>query len=72
LGHLTPHVNWLWERSTGGGSAQISLFEGVEYQITDNVAVDFSAQQFSVGGGQVDHQIVIGLTVNTGRLRGKR
>lgn len=51
LAHLTPHVNWLWERSTGGGSAQISIFEGVEYQITDNVAVDFSAQHFSVWGG---------------------
>ena len=68
LGHLTPHVNWLYERSTGSG-AQISLFEGVEYQITDNVAVDFSAQHFSVWGGQVDHQISVGLTVNTGSLR---
>jgi hypothetical protein len=71
LGHLTPHVNWLYERSTGSG-AQISLFEGVEYQITDNVAVDFSAQHFSVWGGQVDHQIVVGLTVNAGRLRRRK
>jgi len=72
LSHLTPHVNWLWERSTGNGGAQISLFEGAEYQITDNVAVDFSAQHFSVWGGQVDHQIVVGLTVNAGHLRHKK
>src|SRR5690242_13406817 len=31
LAHLTPHVNWVWERSTGV-PAQISLFEGMEYQ----------------------------------------
>jgi hypothetical protein len=71
LSHLTPHVNWLYERSTGIGP-QISLFEGMEYQITENVAVDFSAQHFSVWGGQVDHQVVIGLTVNTGKLSRKR
>jgi hypothetical protein len=72
LSHLTPHMNWLWERSTGAGPAQISLFEGVEYQVTENLAVDFSAQHFSVWGGQVDHQIVVGLTVNTGRLHHKK
>jgi hypothetical protein len=67
LGHLTAHSNWLWEKSSGTGR-QISVFEGVEYQITDPVAVDFSAQHLNVWGGPVDHQIVIGLTVRTGRL----
>jgi hypothetical protein len=67
LGHLTPHANLLYERSTGF-QRQISLFEGVEYQITDKVAVDFSGQHLSLWGGAVDHQVVIGLTVNTGRL----
>jgi hypothetical protein len=71
LGHLTAHTNVLYERSTGV-PRQISLFEGVEYQITENVAVDFSGQHFSVWGGPVDHQITVGLTVNTGRLRAKR
>jgi hypothetical protein len=71
LGHLTAHANVLYERSTGV-DRQISLFEGVEYQITEKVAVDFSAQHFSVWGGQVDHQIAVGLTVNTGRLRARR
>jgi hypothetical protein len=68
LGHLTAHANWLYERSTGVGRT-VSLFEGVEYQITDKVAVDFSGQHFSVWGGAPDHQVSVGLTVNTGRLR---
>jgi hypothetical protein len=67
LSHLTAHTNWLWERSTGT-PRQISVFEGVEYQITDPVAVDFSAQHLNVWGGIIDNQIVIGLTVSTGRL----
>jgi hypothetical protein len=40
----------------------------MEYQITDPVAIDFSAQHLNVWGGPIDHQIVIGLTVSTGRL----
>jgi hypothetical protein len=69
LGHLTAHSNVLYERSTGV-ARQISLFEGVEYQITERVALDFSGQHFSIWSGAVDHQIAVGLTVNTGRLRG--
>jgi len=71
LGHLTPHVNWNWEKSTGI-ERQISLFEGVEYQVTDTVAIDFSAQHIALWGGVTDHQVVIGLTVNTGRLHARR
>jgi hypothetical protein len=67
LGHLTPHTNWQWEKSSGT-VRQISVFEGVEYQINDPVAVDFSAQHLNVWGGPIDHQIVVGLTVNTRRL----
>ena len=67
LSHLSPHTNWLYEKSTGS-IRQISLFEGVEYQITDAVAIDFSGQHLNVWGGPVDHQIVAGLTVNTGKL----
>ncbi len=67
LGHLTVHTNWLWEKSSGT-ERQVSVFEGVEYQITEPVAVDFSAQHVSVWGGQIDHQVAIGLTVNTSRL----
>jgi len=68
LSHFTPHFNWLWEKSTGN-SRQISLFEGVEYQLTDPIGLDFAVQHFSVWGNQPDRQYVIGLTVNTGHFR---
>ncbi|MBI1788264.1 MAG: hypothetical protein HYR60_12030 [Acidobacteria bacterium] len=68
LGHFTPHVNAVWEKSTGV-ERMVSVFEGVEYQITEKVALDFSGQHFSLIGGTPDHQIVIGLTVNLGKLR---
>ena len=68
LGHLTPHMNWLYEKSTGNGR-QISLFEGMEYQVTDPFAIDFAVQHISLWGNQPDTQFVVGLTVSTGRLR---
>ena len=68
LGHLTPHMNWLYEKSTGNGH-QVSLFEGVEYQVTDPFAIDFAVQHISLWGNQPDTQFVVGVTVNTGRLR---
>lgn len=64
LSHLTPHTNFQWERSTGT-ERQISVFEGIEYQITETVAIDFSAQHVNVGAAQQDRQVVVGLTVNT-------
>jgi hypothetical protein len=68
LSHLTPHANWLYEKSTRQ-QREISIFEGVEYQVTEKVSVDFSGQHFSVWGGTVEHQIAVGLTFNVGRLR---
>jgi hypothetical protein len=68
LGHLTPHLNWLYEKSTGN-SHQVSLFEGMEYQVTDPFAIDFAVQHISLWGNQPDTQFVVGLTVNTGHLR---
>lgn len=67
LSHLTPHFNCVYERSTGT-PREISLFEGVEYQVTGPFAIDFSGQHLNVRGGQPDHQIVVGITVNTGHL----
>jgi hypothetical protein len=67
LGKITPHVNWVWERSTGA-ERQISIFEGVEYQVTDPFAIDFSVQHISVWGGARDTQFVIGVTINTPHL----
>jgi hypothetical protein len=68
LGHLTPHLNWLYEKSTGNGH-QVSLFEGMEYQVTEPFAIDFAVQHISLWGNQPDTQFVVGLTVNTGHLR---
>ncbi len=65
LGHFTPHTNVIYEKSTGA-TRQVSIFEGVEYQITEKFALDMSGQHFSVVGGGVDHQIVVGITANLG------
>ncbi len=68
LGHLTPHVNALYEKATGAGR-QISLFEGVEYQVTEPFAIDFSLQHIALGGAQPDTQFVVGITIYTPKLR---
>lgn len=58
----------IYEKSTGITRLR-AMFEGVEYQINDSVALDVSGQHFSVpGGNRADHQIFVGLTVNFGRL----
>ncbi len=68
LGKFTPHANFVYEKSTGVERIR-AAFEGVECQITDKVSIDLSGQHFSVpGGGAVDNQILVGLTVNFGRL----
>jgi hypothetical protein len=68
LKHVTPHTNFIYEKSTGITRIR-AMFEGVEYQINDSVALDVSGQHFSVpGGNRADHQIFVGLTVNLGRL----
>ena len=68
LSHFTPHVNGLYEKSTGV-ARQLSLFEGMEYQISDPVGLDFAVQHISLRGPQPDTQYVLGVTVNTGHLR---
>jgi len=70
LGKITPHTNWVWERSTGI-ERQISIYEGVEYQIVDPFALDFTVQHISVWGGGRDTQFVLGITVNTPHLHRK-
>ncbi len=65
---FTPHTNFIYEKSTGVTRIR-AMFEGVEYQISDSVALDVSGQHFSVpGGNRPDHQVFVGLTVNFGRL----
>lgn len=65
-GKWTPHMNLVYEKSTGG-ERSLSLFEGVEFQMTDRLALDVSGQHFGVSGGFPEHQIVVGLTLNLGK-----
>jgi hypothetical protein len=68
LGKFTPHVNAVWERSTG--VARIwSVFEGVEYQVTERFSFDVSGQHFAVAGSTPDNQLVVGITANLGHIR---
>ena len=41
----------------------------MEYQITERIAVDFTGQRFGVAGGSPDRQVVVGLTINFGKLQ---
>ena len=68
VGKFTPHVNVLWERSTGAPGL-VSAFEGIEYQMTNRLAFDFGGQHFGVNGNETDNQIIFGITLNVGRLR---
>lgn len=71
LGHCTAHSNFLAEKSTGQRRI-LSVFEGMEYQFTEKIALDVSGQHLSVSGGILDHQISVGLTVNLGHVKHRR
>ncbi|HUQ91775.1 MAG TPA: hypothetical protein VM120_08840 [Bryobacteraceae bacterium] len=47
----------------------VSRFAGVEYQLTSNLAVDVTAQRVGINGSGMDRQVLVGLTVNFGKLR---
>jgi len=68
LEKFTPHFNGEWEKSTGVGRAWMA-FEGIEYQITERLAFDLSAQHVASAGNAPDHQIAFGMTLNLGRVR---
>jgi hypothetical protein len=65
LSRFTPHLNAIWERSTGLDRSS-SIFAGVEYQITPRVAFDVSGQRIGLTGG-ADHQVLVDMTINLGR-----
>ena len=67
LEKFTPHLNAEWEKSTGQATALLA-FEGIEYQITERLAFDISAQHFATAGNAPDHQIAFGMTLNFGRV----
>jgi hypothetical protein len=67
-GKFTPHLNVLWERSTSSPWVT-SVFEGIEYQMTDRLAFDMGGQHFGVNGIATDNQVIFGITLNVGHLR---
>ena len=67
LRRFTPHVNSLLEKATGF-ERTLSVFGGVEYQISEQVAIDVSGQRFSLIAGSPDRQLLVGLTINLGRV----
>ena len=67
-GHLTPHANILYERATGNNPST-AVFAGMEYQITERLAVDVSGQRFGWRGGTPDRQVVVGFTMNFGKVQ---
>jgi hypothetical protein len=68
LEKFTPFVNAEWERSTGLSKAVLAS-EGIEYQVTDRLAFDVSAQHVAGAGNPPDHQIAFGMTLNIGKVQ---
>jgi len=68
LSKITPHLNWIYERATGVEMTH-SGFAGVEYQATEKVAFDVSAQRYNIVGGAPDRQLLVSVTVNLGHVR---
>jgi len=67
LEKFTPHLNAEWEKSTGQ-SGVILAAEGVEYQVTEQLALDLSAQHFASPGRGPNHQIAFGMTLSLGKV----
>lgn len=67
LNNLTIHGNVLLEKSSGV-QRTVSVFEGMEYQITNRFSIDVSGQHLNAIGGVRDNQISVGLVMNFGRI----
>lgn len=65
---ITPHVNATLEKATGF-ERTLSVFAGIEYQCTAKTALDLTAQRYNLAGGIPDRQLLLGITVNLGKIR---
>ncbi len=65
--HITAYASVQWERSTSQ-PLFLSVFEGVEYEISSRLAANVYGQHYSLTHGLPDHYGV-GLTYNFGRVR---
>jgi hypothetical protein len=68
LNRFTPHLNAVVERATGF-SRTLAGFAGVEYQAGARIAVDLSGQRYGLSGIAADRQVLLGLTLNLGKLQ---
>lgn len=66
-GRLIAHPNLVWGRSTSARGFY-SLFEGVEAELSDCVALDVSMQHVGLRS-VIDRQVLVGLTVSLGHFR---
>ena len=65
---FTPHLNAVVERATGF-SRTLASFAGVEYQAGPRLALDLSGQRYGLSGIGADRQVLLGLTLNLGKLQ---
>jgi hypothetical protein len=68
LDRTTLHANVTLEKSTGF-ERTVAVFGGVEYQISKRVAIDASGQRLGLSGPGQDRQVLLGFTVNLGKLQ---
>ncbi len=66
--HITAYASVQWERSTAQPS-YLSVFEGVEYEISSRLSANVYGQHYSITQGLPDHRYGVGLTYNFGHVR---
>jgi hypothetical protein len=65
---FTAHGEALWERVTGGAWAT-TVTEGLEYEVTERLSLQFAAQQTLAAGADVDRPYTGGIVWNLGSFR---
>lgn len=68
LSHWTVNGNFLNEHASSTRPVN-SLFEGIEWEATSRLSLNFVVQQLDIRGPNRDNQALLGLTLNFGRLR---
>jgi hypothetical protein len=66
LERLSPHLSAELLKATGYRNA-LFMFEGIEYQVTGWLSLDFYAQHYAAPRSAPDHRVAIGTTLNLTR-----
>lgn len=64
---FTLHATAVLDRPTGFES-NLAVFAGVEYEISQRISFDVTAQRFGLTGGDPDRQLLAGVTITLGRI----